>query len=105
MTKQQFLDGYNISDGQFNGEEKISGSLDLSSLTSIPDGFNPTVGGSLYLSSLTSIPAGFNPTVGGSLYLRSTTKYIGATVIMPQINKNFFWTKNGNDYAKIDGMF
>ena len=24
---------------------------------------------------------------------------------MPEINKNFFWTKNGNDYAKIDGMF
>lgn len=29
------------------------GYLDLSSLTSIPEGFNPTVGGSLYLSSLT----------------------------------------------------
>lgn len=29
--------------------------VDLSSLTSIPDGFNPTVGGNLYLRSLTSI--------------------------------------------------
>ena len=29
--------------------------------------------GSLYLRSLTSIPEGFNPTVGGSLYLRSLT--------------------------------
>ena len=31
----------------------MGGSLDLSSLTSIPEGFNPTVGGWLYLSSLT----------------------------------------------------
>ncbi|MGV6830344.1 MAG: hypothetical protein ACWA5P_02120, partial [bacterium] len=30
------------------------------SLTSIPEGFNPTVGGSLDLRSLTSIPEGFN---------------------------------------------
>ena len=47
--------------------------LDLRSLTSIPEGFNPTVGGNLYLSSLTSIPEGFNPTVGGNLYLGSLT--------------------------------
>ena len=47
--------------------------VDLSSLTSIPDGFNPTVGGGLDLRSLTSIPDGFNPTVGGNLYLRSLT--------------------------------
>jgi hypothetical protein len=52
----------------------VGGYLDLSSLTSIPEGFNPTVGGSLYLSSLTSIPEGFNPTVGGSLYLSSALK-------------------------------
>ena len=45
----------------------------LSSLTSIPEGFNPTVGSSLYLSSLTSIPEGFNPTVVGSLDLCSLT--------------------------------
>jgi hypothetical protein len=51
----------------------VGGSLDLCSLTSIPEGFNPTVGGSLDLGSLTSIPEGFNPTVGGSLYLRSLT--------------------------------
>ena len=48
-----------------------NGWLDLRSLTSIPEGFNPTVGGSLYLSSLTSIPEGFNPTVGGWLDLSS----------------------------------
>lgn len=33
-------------------------------------------GGSLYLNGLTSIPEGFNPTVGGSLYLSGlTSKY------------------------------
>jgi len=51
----------------------VGGSLDLGILTSIPEGFNPTVGGYLYLSSLTSIPEGFNPTVGGSLDLSSLT--------------------------------
>ncbi len=51
----------------------VGGSLDLESLTSIPEGFNPTVGGFLDLRSLTSIPEGFNPTVGGSLDLESLT--------------------------------
>ena len=54
----------------------VGGSLDLSGLTSIPEGFNPTVGGSLDLRGLTSIPEGFNPTVGGWLYLSGlTTKH------------------------------
>ena len=51
----------------------VGGSLYLSGLTSIPEGFNPTVGGWLDLSGLTSIPEGFNPTVGGSLYLSGLT--------------------------------
>lgn len=34
---------------------------------------NLPVGCGLYLGSLTSIPEGFNPTVGGGLYLRSLT--------------------------------
>jgi len=51
----------------------VGGGLYLSSLTSIPEGFNPTVGGDLNLRSLTSIPEGFNPTVGGYLYLPSLT--------------------------------
>jgi hypothetical protein len=106
----------------------VGGDLDLSSLTSIPEGFNPTVGGDLYLSSLTSIPEGFNPTVGGDLDLRSLTsipegfnptvggdldwknnsKRIGSAVRSiprPRINKNFFWEKNNKKYAMIDGIF
>ncbi|MFA7333396.1 MAG: hypothetical protein WC130_03785 [Kiritimatiellia bacterium] len=55
------------------GEIKVGGSLYLSSVTSLPEGFNPTVGGSLYLSSVTSLPEGFNPTVGGYLDLSSVT--------------------------------
>ena len=51
----------------------VEGNLWLRNLTSIPSGFNPTVGGSLYLSDLTSIPVGFNPTVGGDLWLRGLT--------------------------------
>jgi hypothetical protein len=51
----------------------VGGYLYLGSLTSIPEGFNPTVGGYLYLGSLTSIPEGFNPTVGGYLDLSSLT--------------------------------
>ena len=73
MTLQKFCEIANISEAQATGKKKIDGSLDLSSLTSIPEGFNPTVGGYLDLSSLTSIPEGFNPTVGGYLYLSSLT--------------------------------
>jgi hypothetical protein len=73
MTKKEFLKKYNLTEDQFSGKEKVGGGLDLESLTSIPEGFNPTVGGYLDLRSLTSIPEGFNPTVGGDLDLRSLT--------------------------------
>ena len=49
MTREQFCKTYNLTEGQFYGEEKIGGNLNLPSLTSIPEGFNPTVGGNLYL--------------------------------------------------------
>ena len=62
---------YKLTDRQFYGTEKIEGNLDLYSLQSIPEGFNPTVGGYLYLPSIKSIPEGFKPTVGGNLYLPS----------------------------------
>jgi len=63
-TIKTFCEENEISEAQFYGKEKIGGSLYLSYLTSIPQGFNPTVGGSLHLRSLTSIPQGFNPTDG-----------------------------------------
>ena len=80
----------------------VGGSLDLSSVTSLPEGFNPTVGGYLYLSSVTSLPEGFNPTVGGSLNLRSTQKYIGAQVNTPTA---FHWHWRDRHYIKADGIF
>ena len=49
------------------------------------------------LSSLTSIPEGFNPTVGGYLGLRSGSKYIGSNV-----DTNIFWD---NGHALIDDIF
>jgi hypothetical protein len=70
---KDFCKEHNITENQFKGIDKIKGNLDLESLTSIPDTFNPTVGGYLNLYSLTSIPDTFNPTVGGSLYLSSLT--------------------------------
>ena len=70
---KDFCKKHNITENQFKGIDKIEGNLDLRSLTSIPDTFNPIVGGNLWLESLTSIPDGFNPTVGGNLYLRSLT--------------------------------
>jgi len=78
MTKEKFLEyckeqGYNLTDDQFSGKERIDCTLYLDSLTSIPKGFNPVVGGDLYLDSLTSIPKGFNPEVGGNLWLDSLT--------------------------------
>ena len=56
MNKETFLKKYGITDDQFTGKEKINCDLYLRSLTSILEGFNPTVGGFLDLSSLTSIP-------------------------------------------------
>ena len=70
---ENFCKKHNLTVEQFLGAEKIKDPLDLRNLTSIPDGFNPTVGGSLNLGSLTSIPDGFNPTVGGYLDLRNLT--------------------------------
>ena len=125
MKKETFLSRHDLTEKQFSGKEKIKGSLDLSSLTAIPEGFNPTVGGDLDLSSLTDLPEGFNPTVGGDLdlssltsipenfnptvggdlYLRSRVNRIRKTVQRPKINRNFFWDKNGNRFALIDGLF
>jgi len=59
MTKQEFLKKTGLTEEQFSGKEMYQGSLDLRSLTSIPEGFNPTVGNYLDLRSLTSIPEGF----------------------------------------------
>jgi len=68
---EEFCKKHGLTIDQFYGREIYNSSLWLSSLKSIPDGFNPVVAGNLLLSSLTSIPKGLNPIVGGSLNLCS----------------------------------
>ena len=43
--------------------------------------------------------------MGGDLYLNSGNNYIGAQVPELRINKNYFWLKDGKEYALIDGIF
>ena len=120
MTLKDFCKKYGLTIEHATGKEKIGGGLylssvtsipegfnptvggglDLRSVTSIPEGFNPTVGGGLYLSSVTSIPEGFNPTVGGDLYLRSVSRYIGKEV---DITIRYLW--RNKEYIKVDGIF
>ena len=113
----QFCKRYGISEDQFYGREKI-GSLYLSNLTSIPEGFNPTVGSSLDLGSVTSIPEGFNPTVGGYLYLGSLTSAKKEKVHVNKPNPGFQsslqrqlrafrekMTWQDGKYIKVDGIF
>ena len=69
---------------------EIGGTLGLNGLTSIPEGFNPTVGGTLGLDGLTSIPEGFNPTVGGSLWLNGLTSMKRKTVKINRLVNGFY---------------
>lgn len=55
MTLKDFCKKHGLTEAQATGKEKICGDLDLSSVTSIPEGFNPTVGGYLDLSSVIDI--------------------------------------------------
>jgi hypothetical protein len=95
---EKFCKKHGIAAEQFYGREKITGSLYLSSLTSIPEGFNPTVGGYLDLCSLNSIPEGFNPTVGGSLYLSS------GLCNYTKLPQDYVFTWENGRYLKVDGI-
>ena len=97
---------YKLTKNEFYGIDVCPDSLDLGSLTSIPAGFNPTVGGYLDLGSLTSIPAGFNPTVEDYLYLGSLTS------IPEGFNKSIYENKKTDiiffqdkRYCLIDWIF
>ena len=97
---KDFCKEHNITENQFKGIDKIEGSLNLGSLTSIPDTFNPTVGGSLNLYSLTSIPDTFNPTVGGCLYLPK-----GLSCNKTKLSSNYLFSWQDGKYIKVDGIF
>jgi hypothetical protein len=98
MKKAEFKRRFNLTENQFKGIDKAGNSLDLGNLTSIPEGFNPTVGNSLYLRNLTSIPEGFNPTVGNSLDLRN-----GLTAKATKLKGEVTW-QNGK-YILVDNIF
>ena len=50
MTREQFLQKTGLTEDQFYGRVKIRGTLDLDSLTFIPEGLNPTnVKGRIYI--------------------------------------------------------
>ena len=83
MTLKDFCKKYGLTEDQATGKEHI--------------------GGGLYLRSVTSIPEGFNPTVGGGLYLRRGSKYIGAKVEIPYIPARYLW--RNKEYIKVDGIF
>jgi hypothetical protein len=85
-----FCKKHNLTTYQFYGKEKIGGYLDLGSVTSLPENFNPTVGGYLDLGSVKSLPENFNPTVGGYLDL-------GSVKSLPE---NFNPTVGGNLYLR-----
>ena len=83
MIIKQFCERYDLTEDQFYGREEYSGSLCLESLTSIPEGFNPTV--------------------GGFLYLKYKRRYIGAAVSVPVNNPIISW-ENGK-YISADDIF
>ena len=62
MTLNEFCKRHDLTMAQATGKENIVGSLYLGSLTSIPDGFNPTVGGYLYLGGGFTAPTRPCPT-------------------------------------------
>ena len=107
MTTKQFCKKFGITENQFYGKDEIIGDLYLSNnqLTSLPDGFNPTVGGNLFLSynQLTKLPDGFNPTVGGSLFLSYNRKSLICKHI--QLPDNYIFTWQDGKYIMADGIF
>lgn len=54
-----FCEQFGTTVGQYYGKEKITDSLDLSSIIALPEGLNPVIDDSQYLSSLTTIPETF----------------------------------------------
>ena len=85
MTKKEFCKKHGLTEAQFLGEKRIGGSISLNSLTSIPEGFNPTVGGSLSLNSL--------------------TREEKAKVKFRCLPDDFFFTWENGKYILVDGVF
>ena len=84
MTNEikDFCKKHGLTEDQFYGREKYEGSLDLGSLTSIPDTFNPTVGGYLYLGS--GLRANHTP-LNNRLLIWQGGKYVSADGICTEV--------------------
>ncbi len=96
-TTADFLTKLGIDFEIVDGRVTVGGYLDLSRLTSIPEGFNPTVGGNLYLSGR---------------ILHKTKKYSQSFLdnihklkldLVLKVEAKLTW-QNGK-YRKIDGVF
>jgi hypothetical protein len=77
---KEFCKKHNITENQFKGIDKIEGNLDLRSLTSIPEGFNPTVGGYLHLPK-------------------------GLTCNKIELPSNYLFSWQDGKYIQVDGIF
>lgn len=90
MKVSEFCKKHNLTKNQFLGKEFYAGSLDLCSVTSLPDGFNPTVGGSLYLCRV--LNAKYTP-LNNKIISWQNGKYILADGIFTEVLE-----KKGNTY-------
>ena len=81
-TIKRFFEKNKITEEQFYGAETVGGPLDLSSLTSLPEGFNPTVGGPLDLGSLTSK---YTPLPKNYIFSWCEGKYIQCDGILSEV--------------------
>ena len=83
MTLKEFCKTTGLTMEQATGKEEIDGSLDLSSLTTLPEGCQ--------LSA------------GGSLDLRSHIIYRGDKVPKEVLRSRYLW--RNKEYIKVDGIF
>ena len=79
------------------------GYLDLSSLTTLPEGCQLSAGGYLDLRSLTTLPEGCQLSAGGYLYLRSCHIYRGDKIPEEVLRSRYLW--RNKEYIKADGIF
>ena len=83
MTLKKFCKKYGLTEAQATGKEKISGSL--------------------YLRSLTTLPEGCQLSAGGYLDLRSRKIYRGDKVPEEVLCSRYLW--RNKEYIKVDGIF
>jgi hypothetical protein len=91
---ESFCKRFQITEDQFYGREKIQGDLNLCSVKSFPEGFNPHITGTLNLNGLEKLLKSFSPIVDGNLLMfmleEITEEFcpiVGGYLNMPNIKK------------------